>query len=65
MVLTPGIPRAGMGSVQKLVRQVDAAMYAAKDAGRNQYAWFSPEMLDKPQARPNFLEAVARRLLNR
>ena len=54
-----------MGSVQKLVRQVDAAMYAAKDAGRNQYAWFSPEMLDKPQARPNFLEAVARRLLNR
>ncbi|MEZ5159021.1 MAG: sensor domain-containing diguanylate cyclase [Candidatus Nanopelagicales bacterium] len=65
MVLTPGIPRAGMGSVQKLVRQVDAAMYAAKDAGRNQFAWFSPEMLDKPQARPNFLEVVARRLLNR
>jgi diguanylate cyclase (GGDEF)-like protein len=65
MVLTPGIPRAGMGSVQKLVRQVDAAMYAAKDAGKNAYAWFSPEMLDKPQDRPNFLEAVARRLLNR
>lgn len=65
MVLSPGIPRAGMGSVQKLVRQVDAAMYAAKDAGRNQFAWFSPEMLEQPQSRPNFLEAMARRLLNR
>jgi diguanylate cyclase (GGDEF)-like protein len=65
MVLSRGIPRAGMGSVQKLVRQVDAAMYAAKDAGRNQYAWFSPEMLDKERARPNFLEAMARRFLNR
>ena len=65
MVLSPGIARAGMGSVQKLVRQVDAAMYAAKEAGRNQYAWFSPEMLDKAQTRPNFLEVVARRLLNR
>ncbi|MEZ5185533.1 MAG: diguanylate cyclase [Candidatus Nanopelagicales bacterium] len=65
MVLTRGIPRAGMGSVQKLVREVDAAMYAAKDAGRNQFAWFSPEMLERQQARPNFLEAMARRLLNR
>lgn len=65
MVLSPGIPRAGMGSVQKLVRQVDAAMYAAKDAGRNRFAWFSAEMLEKPQSRPNFLEAMARRLLNR
>jgi hypothetical protein len=54
-----------MGSVQKLVRQVDAAMYAAKGAGRNQYAWFSPEMLEQPQTRPNFLEVMARRLLNR
>lgn len=65
MVLSRGISRAGMGSVQKLVREVDAAMYAAKDAGKNEYAWFSPEMLEKPQTRPNFLEAVARRLLNR
>ncbi len=65
LALSAGIPRAGMGSVQKLVRQVDAAMYAAKDAGRNQYAWFSPEMLEKEQSRPNFLEVMARRLLNR
>ncbi len=65
MVLTPGIARAGMGSVQKLVREVDAAMYAAKDAGRNQAAWFSPEMLEHEQSRPNFLEAMARRFLNR
>jgi diguanylate cyclase (GGDEF)-like protein len=65
LALTPGIARAGMGSVQKLVRQVDAAMYAAKGAGRNQYAWFSPEMLEQPQTRPNFLEVMARRLLNR
>ncbi len=65
LALSAGIPRAGMGSVQKLVRQVDAAMYAAKDAGRNQYAWFSPEMLEQEQSRPNFLEVMARRLLNR
>lgn len=65
MVLSPGIPRAGLPSVQKLVRQVDAAMYAAKDAGRNRYAWFSPEMLEKPERRPNFMQALSRRLLNR
>ena len=65
LVFTPGIPRAGMGSIQRLVREVDAAMYAAKDAGRDQFAWFSPEMLETQQARPNFLEAMARRFLNR
>lgn len=65
MVITQGTPRSGMANVQKVVRQVDAAMYAAKEAGRNRFAWFSPEMLDRAQERPNFLEAMARRLLNR
>ena len=65
MVLSPGIPGAGMSNVQKLVQDVDAAMFAAKDAGRNRFAWFSPEMLEKDHARPNFLEAMAKRILNR
>ncbi len=65
LVLSPGVPRAGMASVQRLVAQVDAAMYAAKDAGRNRFAWFSPEMLEREHARPNFLEAMARRFLSR
>lgn len=65
MVLSPGIPGAGMSNVQKLVQEVDAAMFAAKDAGRNRFAWFSPEMLEKDHARPNFLEAMAKRILNR
>lgn len=65
MTITKGTPRSGMGNVQRVVRQVDAAMYAAKEAGRNRFAWFSPEMLEKAQERPNFLESMARRLLNR
>ncbi|HQR80398.1 MAG TPA: sensor domain-containing diguanylate cyclase [Actinomycetota bacterium] len=65
MTITKGTARSGMANVQRVVRQVDAAMYAAKEAGRNRFAWFSPEMLERAQERPNFLEAMARRLLNR
>ena len=39
-------------------------MYAAKEAGRARYAWFSPEMRERPRERPTFAKAITR-LLNR
>jgi diguanylate cyclase (GGDEF)-like protein/PAS domain S-box-containing protein len=42
-----GIVLNGSGHSEKLVRDADVAMYAAKDAGRNRYEIFCPDMARK------------------
>lgn len=64
LVITAGVPRAGVRTVENLIRDADAAMYAAKEAGRGRFAWFTPEMREKPRERPTFVQAI-NRLLNR
>ncbi|MGV1079181.1 MAG: diguanylate cyclase domain-containing protein [Candidatus Nanopelagicales bacterium] len=64
LVISPGVSRAGMRTVENMIRDADAAMYAAKEAGRGRYAWFAPEMREKPRERPTFVRAI-NRLLNR
>lgn len=64
LVISSGVPRAGVRTVENLIRDADSAMYAAKEAGRARYAWFSPEMRERSQERPTFAKAITR-LLNR
>lgn len=64
LVISPGVSRAGVRTVENMIRDADAAMYAAKEAGRGRYAWFTPEMREKPRERPTFVRAI-NRLLNR
>ncbi len=66
--VTPSIgiavyPRDGE-DIDTLVRSADAAMYAAKDAGRNNYRFFSREMQQRAMARLS-LEASLRQALAR
>lgn len=56
-------PSDGQDS-ESLVRNADTAMYQAKDRGRNNYQFFSPEMNRKVQEFLN-LETSLRRALNR
>ncbi len=62
LVISSGVPRAGVRTVENLIRDADAAMYAAKEAGRGRFAWFSPEMLEHPRERPSFVQAIGRLL---
>lgn len=64
LLLSSGVQRPGVRTVEKLIRDADTAMYAAKDAGRGRYVWFSPEMREHPKTRPSFVQAI-NRLLNR
>ena len=64
LVISSGVPRAGIRTVENLIRDADSAMYAAKEAGRARYAWFSPEMRERPRERATFVQAI-NRLLNR
>lgn len=64
MVISSGVPRAGVRTVENLIRDADSAMYAAKEAGRARYAWFSPEMRERPRERPPMVKAL-NRLFNR
>lgn len=64
LVISSGVPRVGIRSVENLIRDADSAMYAAKEAGRARYAWFSPEMRERPRERATFVQAI-NRLLNR
>lgn len=52
----------GMRAVEMLIRDADVAMYAAKEAGRARYAWFTPEMRDRARERPTFARAIGRLL---
>jgi len=56
-------PNDGQNS-ESLVRNADTAMYQAKERGRNNYQFFSPEMNRKVQEFLN-LETSLRRALNR
>lgn len=60
LVISHGSPRAGMRAVEGLIRDADAAMYAAKEAGRARFAWFTPEMRERPRERPTFARAIGR-----
>ncbi len=62
LVISSGVPRAGVRTVENLIRDADSAMYAAKEAGRARYAWFSPEMRERMQERPTFAKAITRLL---
>ncbi len=42
----PGQPRAGVDAAQALFQQADAALYRAKQAGRNQVAIYEPGRMD-------------------
>jgi diguanylate cyclase (GGDEF)-like protein/PAS domain S-box-containing protein len=64
LLISSGVPRAGARTVENLIRDADSAMYAAKEAGRGRYAWFVPEMRERPRERPTFVQAIGR-LLNR
>lgn len=64
MVISSGVPRAGVRTVENLIRDADSAMYAAKEAGRARYAWFSPEMRERQRERPPMVKAL-NRLFNR
>ena len=47
-------------SADDILRQADTAMYQAKDAGRNNFKFFSPSMQQKVEARMNMLEDLHR-----
>lgn len=65
LVISSGVPRAGVRTVENLIRDADSAMYAAKESGRGRYAWFSPEMRERPRERATFVQAINRLLKNR
>jgi len=46
-------------SIEALIRAADIAMYAAKEAGRNRFSWFDPDMARALHAR-NELESALR-----
>lgn len=50
--------------IELLLRNADAAMYSAKDAGRNVFRYFTSEMNEKAQRRLR-LEAELRRIIER
>ncbi len=64
LVISPGVARAGVRTVEGIIRDADSAMYAAKEAGRARFTWFTPEMRERPRERPTFVKAIGR-LLNR
>lgn len=62
LVVSPGVARAGVRTVENLIRDADCAMYAAKEAGRARFAWFTPDMRERPRERPTFARAIGRLL---
>jgi diguanylate cyclase (GGDEF)-like protein/PAS domain S-box-containing protein len=68
IVLTPSIgmarhPAHGR-SAEALLRSADAAMYAAKEAGRNTWSWYSQAIAERTSERAR-LESALRRALER
>jgi hypothetical protein len=47
------------------MKHADAAMYAAKAAGRGTYLFFQPAMIDEAAPRLQFGNAVAQRIAER
>jgi diguanylate cyclase (GGDEF)-like protein len=54
-------PDAGR-SVSELIQNADTALFKAKNAGRNQYAVFTPEMFDQAQHRLNLSRDIRQAL---
>ncbi len=50
-------------STEALFKQADQAMYAAKNAGRNHFCWFTPEMQHGAQLRRTLANDLRRALL--
>lgn len=60
LVMSPGVSRAGVRTIENVIRDADAAMYAAKEGGRGQFAWFAPEMRERQPERPAFVKAIGK-----
>lgn len=60
LTMSPGVSRAGVRTIENLIRDADAAMYAAKEGGRGKFAWFSPEMHERTPERPALVKAIGK-----
>lgn len=60
LVMSPGVSRAGVRTIENVIRDADSAMYAAKESGRGKFAWFSPEMRERQPERPALVKAIGK-----
>lgn len=60
LVMSPGVSRAGVRTIENVIRDADSAMYAAKESGRGQFAWFTPEMRERRPERPALVKAIGK-----
>lgn len=60
LIMSPGVSRAGVRTIENVIRDADSAMYAAKESGRGTFAWFSPEMRERQPERPALVKAIGK-----
>lgn len=60
LVMSPGVSRAGVRTIEGIIRDSDTAMYVAKEGGRGRFVWFTPGMRNQHSDRPSFVKAIGR-----